>query len=223
MSKGLHWWLLGLGIGLLLLGGCSFPKTAGTPTLPPGAIYTAAAQTVAAVLTESAPPATPTPASSPTAVVGAAPTETPTISPGTLTPAPTSASGTKPCNMAYLVGDITIPDGTLMLPGEKFTKTWRLRNTGSCAWTPDYALIFVRGFPMGAPEEVPMDTVVQPGESVDVSVDMVAPQDPGAYTGFWRLRAADGEVFGLGRDKEVFWVQIVVVVPTGAVSPTATP
>ncbi|WP_405137808.1 helix-turn-helix domain-containing protein [Nocardia sp. NBC_01388] len=36
------------------------------------------------------------------------------------------------------VADITIPDGTLLLPGQTFTKVWRIRNAGTVDWTERY-------------------------------------------------------------------------------------
>ncbi len=210
------------------LTGCVLAPGQSTPTLSPGVIYTAAAQTVAAVLTQSAPPVTPTPEASPTPLLPSpmpsggpgespVPPTTATIPPGeTVTPTPTEA----PCNQAAFVADVTIPDGTLMMPGERFVKTWRLRNTGACAWTPDYSLVFDHGVLMGGPKETPLDETVHPGETVDLSVELYAPQEAGMYQGFWRLRSPAGGMFGVGPEGAPFWVSIVVVAPTATVTPT---
>ncbi len=212
----------------ILLAGCALAPGQSTPTLSPGVIYTAAAQTVAAVLTQSAPPATPTPLASPTPLLpspmpSGSPAETPTLP--VMTPAPTdntpSPTQTEtPCHQAAFVADVTIPDGTLMMPGERFVKTWRLRNTGSCAWTPDYSLVFDHGVLMGGPREVPLDETVRPGETVEVSVELFAPQEAGVYQGFWRLRSPSGGTFGVGPAGDPFWVSIVVVAPTATTTPT---
>ena len=38
---------------------------------------------------------------------------------------------------ASFVRDVNYPDGTYVVPGTSFTKTWRLRNVGTQAWTKD--------------------------------------------------------------------------------------
>ncbi|MGD1994385.1 MAG: PA14 domain-containing protein, partial [Anaerolineae bacterium] len=117
------------------------------------------------------------------------------------------------------VRDVTMPDNTRVLPGQSFVKTWRLRNSGTCTWTDDYALVFVEGHRMGGPTGVPLDGPVAPGETVDVSVSLTAPAGDGVYQGKWQLRNDEGQRFGLGNDGTGnFWVRIVV----GA-TPTPTP
>jgi len=150
---------------------------------------------------------------SPTATsTNPAPTETPTPAPTqqpTLTPAPTAASTAaptdEPCTLdAAYQADVTIPDDTQIAAGEAFTKTWRIRNSGTCAWDTDYQLAFVDGERMGGDdaEEVP---VTAPGEDVDVSVRLVAPTGPGTYRGNWRICGTEAGCFG-----SQVYVQIVV-------------
>lgn len=118
--------------------------------------------------------------------------------------------------------DVTIPDDTEMKPGESFTKVWRLQNIGTCSWTSDYALVWFSGEKLGAQQSVPLNGRVDPGQVVEVSVDMVAPMDPGTYQSNWKLRNANGLLFGIGPDSvSSFWVRIEVVEsPTTAISPT---
>ncbi len=147
-----------------------------------------------------------------------------TISP-TDTPTPT-ASPAAPCtDRASLIDDITIRDYTPLNPGEPFTKVWRLQNSGTCTWTPEYALVFFGGERMLAPASIPLAGIVPPGAMVDLAADMTAPTVPGTYEGFWRLRSPAGEYFGLGASgDQSFWVRIVVrpgLTPT--VSPTPPP
>lgn len=66
------------------------------------------------------------------------------------TPTPTITATAEPCTMsAILISDVSIPAGTILTPGQLFTKTWRLQNTGTCAWE-DYKLVYLRGNRMGA-------------------------------------------------------------------------
>ena len=140
------------------------------------------------------------------------PTQTPFPS---FTPKPPTATATAtalPCNWVKFVSDVTIPDGTDFTGNESFTKTWRLKNIGSCTWTSDYSLVFQSGAAMGGPAAKNLNTTVAPGQTVDVSVDLVAPNEKGTYQGFWRLRSNGGIVFGVGESASTsFWVTIDVV------------
>jgi hypothetical protein len=115
------------------------------------------------------------------------------------------------CNLARFVADVTIADDTRFSQGDNFTKTWRLRNEGSCTWTTDYKLVFDYGDKLGGPSHVDMPRTVHPGETVDVSVDLEAPNSDGNYQGFWKLADEDGHKFGIGANAQVaFWVKIRV-------------
>ncbi|NOX63039.1 MAG: hypothetical protein GXP42_14020 [Chloroflexi bacterium] len=143
-----------------------------------------------------------------------APAETPTPSP----PSPTPQA----CkNKAAFVRDVTVKDDAIMPPGQTFVKTWRLLNEGTCTWTPAYALTFVSGDAMSAPDIAPLTRETPPGKTVDVSVTLVAPITKGVYQGFWKLRAPSGKTFGIGeKGKAPFWVKIRV---TKSVTPTPSP
>jgi len=136
-------------------------------------------------------------------------------------PAPPEPSPTPGCtDRASFVKDVTIADGTYLSPGQPFVKIWRLRNTGTCTWTTDYAIVFVDGHKMGGPASVPLRGPVVPGSVVDLSVALNAPAGNGTYEGKWRLRNANGGLFGTesGPDGAAFWVRIIVGPP-----PTPTP
>lgn len=97
----------------------------------------------------------------------------------------------------HVIVDVPVQEGSTVMPGTIFTKTWQLRNDGSCDWTADYALVHIGGEAMSAETEVALP-LVAPGESVDLAVKMTAPREPGSYTSEWMLRNADGELFGVG-------------------------
>ncbi len=116
-----------------------------------------------------------------------------------------------PYNRARFIDDITIEDSTVLDPEQPFTKTWRIRNVGTNNWDAGYKVIFSSGNQMGAPSSVTLPHIVEPGDSVDISIDMTAPASPGTYTGYWMLVSDTGEVFGLGDDaSSPFWVRIRV-------------
>jgi len=107
------------------------------------------------------------------------------------------------------VTDVTIPDGTILTPGQNFTKTWRLKNVGTCTWTTSYVIVFSSGNSMNGPAVQALTGNVNPGQTVDISANLTAPASNGNYTGYWRLRDGSGVLFNQ------FYVQIKVqaVVP----------
>ncbi len=142
-------------------------------------------------------------------------------------PQPVSAAGApngRPCDLIApgLPFDVTVPDGTQMRPGEKFSKTWRLVNTGSCNWTQGYAVVWFSGERMGPDVEWRLPGEVPPGAVVDIPVDLVAPEAPGVHQSNWKLRNAQGEYFGLGPNGDApFWVIVEVKAESTATVPAA--
>lgn len=139
-------------------------------------------------------------------------TPLPTFTPvPSLTPVPPSATPVPiPCDQASFVSDVTIPDGTVISPGATFTKTWRLKNTGTCTWTTSYALIFTGGEQMKASSQIPLSADVTPGSTVDVSVTFTAPTSDGKYRSSWKIKNNNGVQFGTGSRGASFYVEIEV-------------
>lgn len=109
---------------------------------------------------------------------------------------------------AAFVGDVTIPDGTTVNAGETFNKVWRVQNTGTCPWAERYTLVFVGGEQMGAPSSVPLK-VTQPGQTLDISIDMTAPQADGEYRADFEIHDPAGNAI-LIDNGTVLWVSITV-------------
>jgi photosystem II stability/assembly factor-like uncharacterized protein len=115
------------------------------------------------------------------------------------------------CDKATFVTDVTVPDGTIFSPGAAFTKTWRLKNAGSCPWTTAYKLIYYSGEQMGTSTAVNLPWNVSFDQTVDISVNLVAPSTTGKYRGFWILSNANGQFFGIGSGaRDPIWVEINV-------------
>ncbi|RKP22478.1 hypothetical protein SYNPS1DRAFT_20011, partial [Syncephalis pseudoplumigaleata] len=106
---------------------------------------------------------------------------------------------------ADFINDASIDDGTIMAPGEKFVKSWTLANGGANAWPAGTRLIYVGGERMGATTGVDVAALAC-GEQTVVSVDMVAPEQPGLKNSYWRLVLPDGTRFG-----DHLWCEINVV------------
>ena len=129
--------------------------------------------------------------------------------------APVSVPPPSGCDRAQFIADVTIPDGTVIAPGATFSKTWRLKNIGTCTWTTAYDLIFDSGAQMGGPSSAPMPTNVAPGQTVDITISLTAPTTAGTYRGYWKFRNASDIPFGIGSGGTLsWWVEIVVLTST---------
>jgi hypothetical protein len=96
------------------------------------------------------------------------------------------------------VSDVTIPNGATINPGVAFTKTWRLKNIGTCNWTTSYSLVFTGGDQMSGPASISLPKSVIPGQVIDLSVNLLAPAYAGTYRGTWLLRNLSGKLIGSG-------------------------
>lgn len=200
-------------MAVFILSACNFPSSAEPKSDPAAEIQTAAAQTVNAQFTLNA-------EQTPSATETDVPTNTPEASnTPEVTPSETAAAASETaigiCDSVFFVTDVTIPDGTEISSGAVFTKTWRLRNAGTCTWTTDYDIVFESGDAMDGPASQALLGSVGPGEEVDISVDLVGPATDGTFVGNWQLRNASGVDFGLPGP---FYVEIKVVLaaPSGS-------
>jgi hypothetical protein len=103
-----------------------------------------------------------------------------------------------------------VPDGTVFVPNAPFTKTWRMKNVGTCTWTTAYSLVFISGDRMGGSDSL-FPTTVVPGQTVDLGVNLTAPSLAGSYRGYWQFKNASGALFGIGTNaSSPFFVDIKV-------------
>jgi hypothetical protein len=212
-------------VATLLLVSC-FPALPSSPTPNIPFIKTSAAQTVIANFTLTAGSSVSTPASTATSepVNTSTALATFTSAPAVpTTPVPTQIG--KPGATQVLLCDkyswddttvdVNIPDNTQMTPGQSFVKTWLITNSGTCTWGAGYKIVY-GGYntPMsGQPEPLPLP--VAPGQSVQISVQFIAPTQLSSYVSAWTLQNANGEHFfgsniqGTAKAKPLF-VKIVV-------------
>jgi hypothetical protein len=184
-------------VTMMLANGCSRGNLANTS----GMQQTAYARTIAAIQSTVM---NATPTTDPAALVTPSPQATQAATPTTQQTAAASWLATN-------VGDITFPDGAIVAPGAKFTKTWVITNGGTGTWEPDFKLVFSSGEAMNAPAYVFLKQTVAPGQSVYASVDLVAPATPGTYTAYYLLQTDQGYSFGIGDSGvDPFWVTVAV-------------
>ena len=208
-------------IGILILTACGAGDADATPTLSADQLQTQAVETFSTGLTQTALAAPPTQTPFPT--LTASPTFAPFATPTAGTPLalPTntgSASSQTACYALTFVSDVNIPDNTTMTPGQTFTKTWKVLNSGTCTWDVDFKFAFTTGNALGGTTVV-LPAAVASGAQYEISVPMTAPTTAGTYQSNWRMQTAGGQFFG----NEVY--VIIVVGGTGATStsPTSTP
>lgn len=144
------------------------------------------------------------------------PSATSTLSPtptleATNTPFPTPTTGlvsggaTGGCDVMTFVSDVTVTDGEEIAANTPFTKTWAVKNTGTCDWSTAYQLMYSSGDQMGGPSSQTLSAAIAVGASGNVSVELVAPSASGTYTGYWAIANAAGQAFG--------YLSVVIKVP----------
>lgn len=182
----------------LLLAACASQSTEPTPTpVDVAAIQTQAVQTVVAAVTQTA-------AALPTETV--IPTET-IVATETLTPTPeiTATATVNICNNSVFVSDVSVSDGAQITAGQKFVKTWKVRNTGSCTWATTYTIRYGYGDRLSG-RDTYLTATALPGEETEISIELTAPNTPGTYRGYWVL--FDNNAFSFGQ-----YLSVIITVP----------
>lgn len=197
-------------LGGLFISACASGSGEPTPTVDVENIKTEAVATFSMAQTQTA-LAMPTGTSTATLTATPTDTSTPSASPTSGTPAIVVAP-TKSCYSLAFVADVTIPDNTNMTPGQKFTKTWRVRNNGSCAWETGFKFNFTGGEGMEG-SSVTLQSAEKIGAETELSVQLTAPSTNGTYRGNWRMTNLAGNYFG----DEVY---VLIIVGGSTATPT---
>jgi hypothetical protein len=181
------------------------------PAATLNALYTSAAQTLGSMSTQGAYYTFTPPASATSTLSVILPTSTSTsFALATNTTVPQIPPPVPRCDAAAFIGDVTYPDGSIVPANSDFTKIWRVQNTGTCPWTPSYALVFVGGERFDSPNAVSMPGTVYPGQSVDLAVNLESPTKSGTYIGYWKLRSSSGALYGVGAGNASLYADVRV-------------
>ena len=114
-------------------------------------------------------------------------------------------------NIAEFIKDVTIEDYSTLKPNQLFTKVWEVKNIGTCIWTSNYTLVFTFGDRMNGMSPKYLNQTVNPGETINLSIDLNAPKLADIYQGNWMLQDEHGNQFGTGvAAKDFFWVAITI-------------
>ncbi len=176
-----------IGVLITLLFSCGTNSENQADTADDTAVRTEAVATFASSLTETL---VAVPSASPTLTVE--PTFTAEEGTATLESTPTA----NPCYNLFYIEDVTIPDNTQMKPGELFTKTWLVQNTGGCAWRAGFTFQHVGGDLMRG-STVTLTEAIQTGSKRELSVQLVVPSGQnGLIQSAWRMADENGSFFG---------------------------
>ncbi len=154
------------------------------------------------------------------------PTPAPSLTPSHLPPSATplspdatpTATPTLPLTPTVSLSDRasfiseTYVDYTILKPGERFKKVWRLKNSGTSTWNESYFLYreaALQNEPLTSQERLPLSRPIAPGETVEFAVEMTAPEKVGIYTVNWSLRNSKGEIVPVDGGRFI-WVTIRV-------------
>lgn len=102
------------------------------------------------------------------------------------------------------ISDITVGEGEAVPPDTRFTKTWRISNSGDEKWPPGCHLKFCAGENLSLSDRTLVDAL-EPGQVADVTVEMHSRLASGVYQSQWRMSTATGLFFG-----EPIWVIVTV-------------
>jgi hypothetical protein len=192
--------LIGSLLSLIMVAACAQPTPAPTANvvsaLPPGAPTPVVVRILNLDLTLVASPTPALPTSTPLLTLAPRPTLD-QVSAGS----PTVTTSTPVCtNKAEFIKYLAVSNNTAFKPDQLFATIWQIKNTGTCVWSSEYSLVYASGESMGSQASIPLPHPVNPGEVVDIQLNLVSPGIPNTYTGNWYLQDESGTVFGLGED-----------------------
>lgn len=200
-------------------------QTASGAKQPPFSSSSGATAVAATATTPTGAPASSGgPAASPTAAIATAggAQKTPAVSPPIATADPAGTSSPPP-NDAQVV---TQPAPASVGPGQSYTVTATIVNTGTATWRNGYGLLCDKSHhpqsACAAGAIIPFSGyTVSPGQRMTFAVTLAAPSAPGNYTSMWSLEQ-NGQAFGA--QDVLVGVTVNQATPTPpTVTPTASP
>jgi len=122
-----------------------------------------------------------------------------------LSPQPTPSPVCTP-GLIFL-SDITIPDGTIVNPGEILDKRWLVENGGSCNWDRRFSLRLIAGLDMGTQPEIALFPS-RSGAQAEIRMLFTAPPYPGTHRSAWQAQDPHGNLFG-----DPIFIEVIVPNP----------
>ena len=100
--------------------------------------------------------------------------------------------------------DLTIPDGTTVIPGSSLDKRWQVQNSGTCNWYETYSVRLIDGDGLGLSSDQPLYPA-RAGSELSLRLVFTAPSEPGTYRSAWQAFNPDSNAFG-----DPIFIEIVV-------------
>jgi Ig-like domain from next to BRCA1 gene len=116
---------------------------------------------------------------------------------------------------SQFVKDVTIPDGTIMTAGEKFTKIWQIRNVGTVPWKGRYLerVGLCKGISLIYSDRRVSIPNTLPGELVDIVAELQAPYAATNTRATWKMIDSRGNLCFPDRYNCGLLVEILVMEP----------
>ena len=105
------------------------------------------------------------------------------------------------------ISDLTIPDGTVVVPDSTIDKRWEVENSGTCNWNENYHLRQIAGPDLGVAKEQPLYPA-RSGSRANLRIVLTAPTKPDKYHIVWQAANPAGQLFG-----DPIYMDIVVSKP----------
>jgi len=104
-----------------------------------------------------------------------------------------------PADRVVFLGDLTIPDATIVRPGQEFEKTWAIQNGGQTTWSDRWLRRQDSGSDLEALASTDRIKIpdTSPGGSIQLSVRFTTPHTRVAQVALstWRIADNDGRLF----------------------------
>ena len=106
------------------------------------------------------------------------------------------------------ISDVTLPDGTIVKPGQQLDKRWEVENSGTCNWDKRYRLKLIAGQNLGASIDQSLFPARTNTQAL-IRIIFTAPSEAGAQRSAWQAHDPNGEPFG-----DPIFIEIAVQEPT---------
>ncbi len=107
------------------------------------------------------------------------------------------------CNDGTFMGETAPFDKDVVGATKKYDKSWTILNTGTCSWDEGYSFTYLadqsdpelKGYSIVLKKNA-TDEYTKPGHTQSFIVKLVAPDEPGEYKGYWKMKDDGGNFFG---------------------------
>ena len=120
-------------------------------------------------------------------------------------PRPTSTPGCT--NTLRFLTDLTMPDGSVVSPGQAIDKRWQVENSGTCNWDERYSLRLVEGPELGATSPQALYPA-RGGTQAIIRILFTASEELGTFRSAWQAYDPQGNAFG-----DLIFIEVVVAGP----------